>query len=210
MQRSLITKFSALVLIGLITQSCVNLKPRENETRFFVLGTPAIEESSVVRAGGEGVVIGLRRLELASYLDTPQIVVRIGTNEIQFSDTHRWGEDLAQSINRVVADLITENPAVQYVDIVPWSAGTSHDYVVEIVVDKFEGYLTSAGSPLIMAAHMEANWQIFDPASNTVLKQGTTTEMIQGRAPGYSILVSGLEQTLLKLEDDLVTAVTGL
>ncbi|MFK7844344.1 MAG: membrane integrity-associated transporter subunit PqiC [Rhodothermales bacterium] len=210
MQQSFTVKLSVLVLIGLMTQSCVNLKPRENETRFFVLGTPVIEASSVMHAGGEGVVIGLRRLELAAYLDTPQIVVRIGTNEVQFSDTHRWGEDLAQSINRVVADLIKDNAAIQYVDIVPWAAGTSHDYVVEIGVDKFEGYLTSAGSPLIMAAHLEAHWKIFDPASNKVLKQGVTTEMVQGRAAGYSTLVSGLEQTLLKLEADLVSAVAGL
>jgi len=210
MQRSFTIKLSVLVLIGLMAQSCVDLKPRENETRFYVLGTPVHEESAVVDAGGAGMVIGLRRLELASYLDTPHIVVRVGTNEVQFSDTNRWGEDLAQSINRVVADLVASNATVQYVDIVPWSAGANHDYVVEIVVDKFEGYLTSAGSPLIMAAHMEANWKIFDPATNQVLKQGVTTEMVQGRAPGYSVLVSGLEQTLLKLEDDLVSAVAGL
>lgn len=203
-----VSRVIVLFLIALVMQSCVNLKPRENETRFYVLGGQQLQAPA---SSATGAVIGLRRLQLASYLDTPHLVVRLGTNEVEFLDSHRWGESLSPAINRVLAGLMTADAGVRQVDVVPWSTGTRHDYVVEIAVNKFEGTRLAQAGPTGMHAHLEAYWKVLDPDSNKVLKQGVTVQTTEGPVLlDYPNLVTGLEKTLDGLSADLVAAIGSM
>ncbi|MEM8484961.1 MAG: PqiC family protein [Bacteroidota bacterium] len=203
-----ISRIIPLLLVCLLVQGCVNLKPRENETRFYVLGGQQLQAPV---SSTQGAVIGLRRLQLASYLDTPHLVVRRGANEVGFLDAHRWGEDLSPAINRVVAGLMTANAEVKQVDVVPWSAGARHDYVVEISVTKFEGTRLAQGGAIGMQAHLEAYWKVLEPSTNAVLKQGVTVHTTEGPVLlGFPDLVTGLEKTLDGLSADLVTAISSM
>ncbi len=208
--RRLLSKSSLLIGLSafLLLQSCVNLKPRENDTRFYVLGAAAVAQQEV--PADKGYVLGLRRIKLADYLDTPHIVVRVGANEVMFSDDHRWGEDLGPAINRVVAGFLSGSSSVHQVEVVPWATGVQPTYIVEIEVQKFEG---TSPNPAYsrMDAHLQARWKVLNPATNNVLKQGTTDEMIDGPAlSSYASLVSGLERVLGRLAKDLVDAVDTL
>ncbi len=213
-QKSSLTIFLVTLLLA---QGCVNLKPRENDMRFYVLGANSSEEPVVSNNEAQGLSIGLRRLQLAEYLDSPRIVVRKGSNEVQFSENHRWGEDLGSAINRVVASFLVMQPSVHHVDVVPWTPGIQHDYVVEIQVVQFEGIVES--SPPVsrkdaskkMNVHLTAHWHIVDPTTNAILRQGTTDESVGDWSTNlYPNLVSGLEQALEKLSKDLVVAVDAL
>lgn len=196
------------IFVALIVQGCVNLKPRENETRFYVLGGQQLQTPV---SSTQGAAIGLRRLQLASYLDTPHLVVRKGANEVEFLDSHRWGEDLSPAINRVLAGLMTANAAVKQVDVVPWSTGARHDYVVEISVTKFEGTRLANAGPAGMHAHLEAYWKVLDATTNVVLKQGVSVHTTEGPVLlGYPNLVTGLEKTLGGLSADLVAAIGSI
>lgn len=203
-----------ILVVVVLAQGCVNLKPRENDMRFYVLRANASETPAASNNEAQGVSIGLRRLQLAEYLDSPRIVVRKGSNEVQFSDNHRWGEDLGSSINRVVASFLKMQPSVDHVDVVPWTPGMQHDYVVEIQVVQFEGIVASASrndAPKKMNVHLTAHWLIVDPATNSILRRGTTDESVgDWTTDMYPNLVSGLEQALEKLSKDLVGAVGTL
>ncbi len=202
------SKLLVLLLAVLMMQGCVNLKPRENETRFYVLGGQQLQAPV---SDSEGAVVGLRRLQLATYLDSPHLVVRRGANEVEFLDAHRWGEDLSPAINRVLAGLMTAEADVKQVDVVPWSTGAQHDYVVEISVTKFEGTRLAQPGSAGMHAHLEAYWKVLDPDTNSVLKQGVTVQTTEGPVLlNYPNLVTGLESTLTGLSQDLVAAIGSM
>ena len=209
-----------LLLTILLTQGCVNLKPVESSARFYVLGASEHSDTSTQsETPSSGLSIGLRQLRLASYLDTPYIVVRHGTNEISFSTNHRWGEDLKKAINRTVETHLTSYQSIQRVDVAPWPINVAHDYVVQIHVLQFEGQ-TDAFLPdelprmledQEVQVHLVANWQIIDPESNAVLHQENTDVLLGGwNIDIYSNLVSGLDETLKEMAEKIAEALESL
>ena len=201
-----------LVALFLI-QGCVNLKPRENKIHFYVLGATSTQEQTSTSSVSDGISIGLKRLRLAEYLDTPYIVTRLGANEVRFAEFHRWGEDLGPAINRVVADYLSARPNIQRVDLVPWTLGARHDYEIQIQVLQFEGFLSGpeSSNTSAMDVQLVAHWQIADAKTKSVIKRGTTDENLGDQSVFlYPSLVSGLESMLEKLSQDLIAALDEL
>ena len=197
-------KLPLLLTILLLGQGCVNLKPQEKTTRFYVLGAHIISDKNEAETASSGLSVGLRRLDLATYLDTPRIVVRLGDNEVSFSENHRWGEDLRVGINRTVARLLANDPTIRRTDAVPWPLSARHDYVVQIQVRHFEGVVERPGD---VRAHLEAAWKILDPMTHQVLRQGTTDEWLEaGAADRHAGIVSALDKALSRLSDELAEA----
>jgi uncharacterized protein len=128
--------------------------------------------------GLAGVTIGVRRLHLAPYLATPAIVVRRGPHEILTSDYHRWGEDLAEGINRAVARTSARRrssgrwmwrrgrsaPATT-----TWSSSTSR--ASKACFRPAPRWATVGG---LGEVHVVASWEIIRQQDETVLARGTT------------------------------------
>ena len=203
----MMSKLTFLFAAAVLLQGCVNLKPRENTNRFYVLGAGEADMSAAEQASG--LSIGIRRVGMAEYLDMPYIVVRRGSNEVRFVEDQRWGEDLRRSIGRVVARRLETRAGIGRVDIVPWAVGAQHDYVIELTVSRFEGVATSPAART--TAHLVANWQILDASTGDILSQGTTDETVGGWTEEiYPNLVSGLEQALDTLASEIYAALEGL
>jgi hypothetical protein len=69
--------------------------------RTYVLGTPAAPDPGVVNEGGRPVV-ELPTVALPDYLDSTDIVLRNGQNELKPSTTGRWGERLSLGITHAL------------------------------------------------------------------------------------------------------------
>lgn len=205
----------ALVMLSILA-GCVNLKPRVNTTRFYVLGGVATlvqpQQATDQQATQQPKLrIGIRRLRLAKYLDSPFIVFRLGPNEVRFSEQHRWGEDIRHSINRTVAQFLANRPAIQKVDVVPWASDSKHDFIIQLQVLRFEGVADEFPRVQIperegsLDVHLLANWQILDPRTNEMLREGVTDVLLEGKLTEniYSGAVSGLNKALDKLSEDL-------
>jgi len=162
-------------------------------------GTPTGVASATDEAG---LALGLRRLKLASYLSMPSIVIRRGVNEIVVSDFHRWGEDLGEGINRVVAAHLARTELVRTVDIAPWALRARHDFLVQLHVSRFEGVADSAATQ--GRSHLTAGWDIIRPLDGRVLVRGST-EALHGswRVGDYAGLVTGLDSALARLARDI-------
>ena len=210
----------SLILAALaILPSCVNLKPVESTTRFYVLGARDHAETASAATKPSGISVGLRRLRLATYLDTPYIVLRHGANEVSFSENHRWGEDLEKAISRTVELHMNSHAAISRVDVAPWPIHTNYDYVVHINVLQFEGQtdaLLGEELPRMLQnhkvqVHLVADWQIIDPVSNDVIHQEKTDVLLGGwNTDIYPNLVSGLDDTLKAMADDIAAALEQL
>ncbi|MES2695853.1 MAG: PqiC family protein [Verrucomicrobiota bacterium] len=75
-------------------------------TRFYVLSTPAGADGVAAAGTGSGSApsIYLRPVEVASYLRARAMVVRRGSNEIEFREFARWGESLEIGVARVLRE----------------------------------------------------------------------------------------------------------
>ncbi len=209
--RAMVTLAAALLLTG-----CFRLS-RESPTlqRFVLSGGAAAGGTapalSAAAATGSGVAaaarrsdltLGLRRMDLATYLATPDIVVRQGVNRLITSQFHRWGEDLGRAINRVVATHLDDMPAVRAVEVAPWQARAQHDYLVQLHVMRFEGVVDSGAAD--GRVHVQAGWDIIRPLDGRVLIRGSTDE--RGgpwRAGDYGGLVSQLDAALVRVARDI-------
>ena len=124
--------------------------PSADPTRFYVLSGsgPAPTEAAV----GSGLRIGLRSVELAGYLKSPDMIVRRGPNELSPQDYARWAEPLDAGIARLLRDQLRADPAVSRVYLQPFPLDADRDYDVSVSVARCEG---GAG-----AAHFAATVEI--------------------------------------------------
>ena len=232
-------RIAVLCAIAALCAACVNLEPRQSNMRYYVLAgdralNTALDDDaldddaldddarSIAPADTSGWVLGLRRLRLASYLDTPTIVTRLGPHEVHFAEFHRWGEDVPHAINRTVARHLVSAPSIARADVVPWTDRARHDYLVQLHVLRFEGVvpdtLTTDDDPDDVqglryvgetgAARMVARWEVVNPTTEAVLHQGTTDRRIDGWTIGrYGDLVQHLDTALQALAGDLARAI---
>lgn len=205
-------RLSTLTLL-IVLAGCFKLSRDTPRVQHFVLsgakpssiaadtatGTPTASPST---PNGAGLALGLRRIDLASYLAVPSIVMRRGANEIVVSQFHRWGEDLGDGINRAVAAQLASTAPVRSVDVAPWTARARHDFVVQLHVSRFEGVADSAA--ISGRSHMAAAWDIIRPLDGRVLMRGST-ESLDGpwRVGDYGALVTALDAALAKVARDI-------
>lgn len=192
--------FAALLALA----GCFRLSRDAPRVKYFVLSGAATAASSRPPSTPDtaGIALGLRRLDLASYLSRPAIVMRRGANEIVVSDFHRWGEELAEGINRVVAAHLASEPLVRVVDVAPWAARARHDYLVQLHVFRFEGATDSAATE--GRSHLTAGWDIIRPVDGRVLVRGSTDAFgAPWRIGDYAALVSGLDAALSSMARDI-------
>jgi uncharacterized lipoprotein YmbA len=193
------------LLAALVLTGCFRLSRQSPPIRQYVLGgsaPPAPVAASAAAPARDGRAVGLRRLELASYLAAPAIVVRHGASRIERSEFHRWGERVEEGINRVVAMHLAAAAPVARVDVAPWPARARHDFIVQLRVTRFEGVIDSAATT--GQVHVTAGWDIVRPLTGAVLLRGSTEERgASWRAGDYAGLVAGLDAALARVARDV-------
>lgn len=200
----------AVGLIALSTAGCVRLlEPRKSTATYYLLGDSS--DLDTLSTSTTGLRVGLRQPRLASYLDATRIVARRGPNTIQFSEFHRWGEDLSRGIGRTVAFALERQAGIQSVELVPWSEGARFDYVLELHVLSFEGVgppppPPNADDAPVPEGHsrMVVQWTIRDPEDNTSLARDVVRHQKKDwRVTNYQGLVSRLSTSLDVLAKDI-------
>ena len=90
-----------VLAISVASASCTVLTPRADPSRFFVL-TPLADAAP--SSGGERVAsLGLGPIHLPRYLDRPEIVTRVGPNEVKPALFDYWGGSLSRQFETVLA-----------------------------------------------------------------------------------------------------------
>jgi uncharacterized protein len=152
------------------------LAPRPDQSRFYVLTPePAAAQVSPASAG-TGLSLGLGPITMPSYLDRPQIVTRIGPNEVRLSETDRWAGPLDTSFDQVLARDLAMQLGGARIHAFPWYNSTPIDYQVEVAVHRFE---TDAAGRSELSAH----WTIVDGRNKNLLDSGDTS-IAQSSPPG--------------------------
>ena len=205
-QLRLLLPLALVVSLG----GCFKLSRETPPLQRYVLGNavPApMAAGSTTATGRGGLTIGLRRMELASYLSTPAVMTRRGASQLVVSEFHRWGEPLDEAINRVVGAHLAVAPPVQAVDVAPWPARPQHNFIVQLRVSRFEGVADSSTTD--GRVHVVANWDIIRPVNGAVLVRGSTDERTGSwRVGDYAGLVTGLDGALSRVARDIAACLS--
>lgn len=186
---------------------CFSLGRDEPVEQHYLLGGSALPDSMVPSDRPSGLRIGLRRLQIAEYLESPLIVVRQGSHEIRYSEFHRWGGTLNNGVGRALASNLEILAPLDNVDLAPWAIRTAHDYLIQIHLEHLEGRAPEEPIVLEGGVHLMASWEILDPQNGDVLVRGTTEYEENGWTVGdYAGLVERLDAGLWELSLDLVEA----
>lgn len=200
-------------LAGLLFLTGCSLNRGAPPEQHYVLGGGRFQQASVPAPELGDIAVGIRRLQLAPYLQSNSVVVRGGDHaqELSLSEFHRWSEPLGEGINRALAGYLTAAGSFRVVDVAPWSAGAEHDYLIELSVLRFEGVGASGGAAPEGEAHVVATWAIIRKDDGEILMRGTTDHRRPGwRVGDYAGLVALLDGGVEAIATDLMNSLDTL
>jgi len=180
----------ALVALG---AGCASTPP----SRFYTLSGTA---TPVATPSELSVVVG--PVSVPAVVDRPQIVVRMGANQVRLDEFHRWASPLQGNIARVVAENLVAMLGTPRVTLPSQSVNAEAEYRAAIEVQRFE-------SALGETAMLDAVWTISrtkDGKSQT----GRTTVREAVSETGYDALATAHSRALARLSRDIADAVRSL
>ena len=202
MKMHLLIKLTAYVLCPLLI--IIGGCSRTQTAKFYTLN--ALTEPSTERQAPpseNGVAVGLGPIRLPEYLDRPQIVTRVGPNEVRFAEYHRWAGALAGNVSSILAENLSTLLGSDHIALYPWKSTTPIDYRVEIEVSRFDG---KPGDSVLL----QSQWVVFSKDRTKVLgtKTSSLSEPVNGG--GYDALVAAQSRALAALGREIAEAVRRL
>jgi len=191
---------AALLLAG--TCGCLNLKPKADPTRFYVLSAtvevPLAPNQASAAAGSVGV-----RVDLPAWLDRPGIARRQSANRVEFSTLHNWAEPLREGVARVLRHDLSALLGPSRVATRSASAGVE-GREVQVLIDRFE--LTATGRVVF-----SARWRVVRSRTGEVLQTGRCDQVRECPTADadWSGAVLALSQALGDLSRDVMAAASA-
>ena len=139
----------------------------DTPSRFYLLNTLTASETVLATAAARGPVIGVGPVTVPKYLDRPQIVTRVGRNQLALGEFDRWAEPLQDNIFRVLAQNLMRLIPTDQILLHPWPRSATLDYQVSVEVLQFDGWFGGESTLL-------ARWSILDRASTSSSIGGCT------------------------------------
>jgi len=171
--------------------------------RLYVL-TPA-PEARVAPLGAAvpgGPALGVGPVRLPGLLDRPQIVTRRGADEIDEAEFHRWGEPLADSVPRILAENLAALRKTERVTLFAWDSALAVQHQVVVDVMRFDGAM---GGDVVL----DARWRILATdgkelaVNRAVLTQPTDST-------GYPAVVAAMSRALAALSREIAATLETL
>lgn len=107
----------------------------------YYLLEPAAQTGDRDGTGQACMIVGMRQVEVPSYLDRRQIMISTGRNELAVSEFNQWAEPLKENITRVIAQNLESLTCADVADIRPAERSKPVDYRLKVRVNRLEGSL---------------------------------------------------------------------
>jgi uncharacterized lipoprotein YmbA len=185
-----------LVLALLLVSGCSILSPRPDPSRFFTL-TP-IAEPGPNPGALAGHVLGIGPITFPPYLDRPELVTRVGPNEVRSAAFDYWAGSLAKQFEATLSHDLQALLGPSSVQTYPWYAGAQPDVVVEVDVLQFERAVDGQ-------VHLRARWRLRKGKSGEVLRAGESN-LAHPAAPDAVSTVAALSELVGRFSRELADA----
>ena len=168
------------------------------ETRFFVLSPIEVAQNAAAQSSADALSLELASVRLPPYLERPQLVIRVGGNQLKLLEFEQWGGNLSKNLARVVAHNLSRLLGTTNISIAPQRAPLPADARIEIEIMQFERLPDQH-------VHLIAHWRLLgargQPALATRLtrlrsENATTSDQIEGTVAAMSELVGELSMLI--------------
>ena len=191
-----VSSFASIVALAILG-GCSLPGPVVDRSTFFALTPDATADGST--PASLDVAVGLGPVTLPGYLDRPQLVRRVGPNELQLAHDARWAEPLREGLVRILQQDILVASGARSVTRYPWSTASHVDLAVAVDVLRFEA---SEGAD----AELVARWTVRELPHGRVVAahDSRLTEPVDGSDTGAE--VAALSQALGGLAREIAAA----
>jgi uncharacterized protein len=162
--------------------------------------TPAAASGGAAAPSNVSVVVG--PVSIPAIVDTPQIVVTTGPNEVSQDEFNRWASPLQNNIARVVAQDLVAILGTGRITLLQEGAQSKPDYQVVIAVQSFESVPGDA-------ATLNAVWTV-RRARDDKTETGRSNLHEPAQQKGYDALVAAHSRALARLSQDIADAIRSL
>jgi uncharacterized lipoprotein YmbA len=177
----------------LVAAGCGTTRP----SNFYQLTETASHQLSGL---DRGLAVGVGPVNVAPYLDRPQIVVRGAGHRLQLSEFNRWVEPLTDSISRVIIINLSNRLESTRVYKIPRRNKTIPlEFRIEIDIARFDGEL---GGDTILAAR----WTLYDRENEPKVTRVSLISEPSG-GEGFDSLIAAQNRALQKLSAEIGDAI---
>ena len=147
-----------------------------------------------------GIAVGVGPVNVPSYLDRPQIVIRGLDHQLVLSEFNRWVEPLTDSISRViVVNLSNSLESTRVYKIPRRNKAIPLEFRIEIDIARFDGML--GGDALLVA-----RWTLYDRQNKPLVTKVSIIKESSG-GEGFDLLIAAQNRTLQNLSQEIYAAI---
>lgn len=177
---------------------CTVFAARPDPSRFFVLTPLPAAEPGTPHVSS----IGVGPVRFPQYLDRPEVVTRVGPNEVKPATFDYWAGSLSRQFETVLAENLQTLVGAERVQIYPWYAKARPEIAVEVDVVRFE----ASGKGRV---ELVARWQIRKGSELEVLRSGESTLSGTAGAGGPGAAAEALSGLLGDFSRELARAIVA-
>ena len=190
------------ILIALVILAALSLTGcgTSEKARFYTLSAM----QAPVRKAPLDISVKIAMVNMAGYIDRPQIVTRMSPNEVSINEFDRWAEPLNNAIPRLVAEnlsLLLGSPKVA--TITSWQGMVAPDYTVNFEVIRFDGNVGGDISLSYMYTILDKQGKKLFEAKRSVLTEPTG-------GPGYEAMVAAGSRAIAAMSREIAEALRSI
>jgi len=186
-----------VILLTLLISGCVH----SPTAKLYLLRSEIASTEIIAKPAAEKPLIILRPIQMAEYLNRPQIVIRKGEREVANAEFDRWAEPLATQAEAYCVDALAADCKDFTVRPFPWRGETKPLFEISISIIQLDGIPGDA-------VRMRADWQILQGGENPHMITGERSDLVvKCSDPGIPGIVAATEELLDKLSQTIATTV---
>jgi uncharacterized protein len=188
--------WSAAVFLTISLLTGCGSSPRET---YYTLSAVGAMNSAAPGSVESTYSVAVGPITLPEVVERPQLVLRVGPNEVTLVELHRWAGPLKSEIPRIIAENLAAYLDVKRVAAYPQSAGDNADYRVLVDVQRFD-------STLGESVTIDALWTI-KRVSDGVMRTGRSSVKESSSGGSYDAVVAAHSRALATISREIAEAI---
>ena len=171
-------------------------------TRFYRLdGEPRGAELVDLKPLPGITLIGISTVELAGYLDRPQIVERRSPHRLELYEFDQWAGSLQENLRLLMTDRLQQQLESMRVIAYPWHQSVMPDFELHLYISRFD----VEGEQI----RLQARWSLIERSDNRLVAMQRMTVLEPSSGDGVEAGVSAANRAVSKLAVQIASRISS-